>query len=94
MYTFTDHDTTPSVAIGNVFMTANTGATTITTFDDGYEGQEITVIFADNNTTISHNASGIRLKSDANIKPDGEGYLNRVMKFVKSTVWYEVSRSF
>ena len=50
--TFTDGDTTPSVADGCAFKTANTSATTITNFDDGYEGQTITLHCNDNNTTI------------------------------------------
>ncbi len=51
--TFADADATPSVAGGGkVFITANTGATTITDFDDGRAGQEIVVIINDGNTTI------------------------------------------
>ncbi len=40
--TFTGTDTTPSVKSGNVFLTS--GTTTITDFDDGADGQIITII--------------------------------------------------
>lgn len=64
---FTDADTTPSVgpaAIGsdlpgNLFKTANTGATTITMFDDGDDGQWITVVFGDSNTTIDFSGTNL-----------------------------------
>lgn len=55
---FTDADATPTVAAGTSFVTANTGATTITAFDDGYTGQTITVRVADANTTISSGLTG------------------------------------
>lgn len=54
---FTDADATPSVATGQVaYQTANTGATTITDFDDGYEGQTILVVL-DANTTVDMSAN-------------------------------------
>lgn len=40
--TFTDEDTTPSVANENLFLT-NTTATTVTRFDNGIAGQRITI---------------------------------------------------
>jgi hypothetical protein len=55
--TFADGDTTPTVAAGNVFKTANTGATTITNFDDGVANQQIVVICNDSNTTLSDSGS-------------------------------------
>lgn len=56
-------DTTPSVsAAAPVFRTFNTGATTITNFDNGYPGQEFDIRFQDANTTIdiAGNANFIR----------------------------------
>lgn len=47
-----DGDTTPSVEQYGRFRTNNTGATSITTFDDGYNGQELTIRFTDGNTTL------------------------------------------
>jgi len=90
--TFTDGDTTPSVVGSNVFKEANTSATSITTFDDGTEGQIITVIFTSDdgtgksNTTIVH-GSGIYLRGGANVTPD----TNTTMSFVyDGTYWYEI----
>ena len=57
---FTDADATPSVANGTYFVTANTGATTITDFDDAVLGQEIIVEIGDANTTIDFTASGLK----------------------------------
>ena len=41
--TFTDSDTTPTVALSSAFLTNTTGVT-ISRFDDGVAGQEITII--------------------------------------------------
>lgn len=58
--TFTDGDSTPSVVVPTtVYKTANTGATTISDFDDGFTGQIITVLIDDANTTIDFTASGL-----------------------------------
>lgn len=67
IHTFTDADATPSVATGSrtapcAFKTANTGSTTITSFDSGSLGQKIIVIFGDANTTIDF--SGTTLKGN------------------------------
>ena len=52
--TFTDGDTTPDVRARTIFKTANTGATTITGFDNGTEGQIIHVALQDNNTDFTN----------------------------------------
>ena len=54
---FTNGDTSPSVAGSDIWVTNNAGSTTITTFDDGYIGQEVTILFVDANTTISDNSN-------------------------------------
>ena len=59
---FVDLDTTPSVSVGRHFKTANTGATSITTFDDGTNGKEITIIGGDALTTF---VDGATLKLNA-----------------------------
>lgn len=46
-------DTTPSVAGVSYMVIANAGAVVITDFDDGVDGQEVTLEFADANTTIN-----------------------------------------
>lgn len=52
-------DTTPSVARGVTHLVvANASATTITGLDDGVAGQEVTIRFADLNTTLREVANG------------------------------------
>jgi hypothetical protein len=63
--TFTDADATPSVLNGKKYKTANTGATTITMFDDGVDGQDIFVVINDANTTIDF--TGTNLKGNAGV---------------------------
>lgn len=61
--TFTANDSTPSVAGGRIFKTANSAPTTITMFDSGTNGQEIVVVINDANTTIDF--TGTNLKGNA-----------------------------
>lgn len=56
-FQFTDGDTTPSIALGNDFFTANSAPTTITNFDNGTNGQIIRVRIDDANTTIATNSN-------------------------------------
>jgi hypothetical protein len=49
---FADGDTTPSVLEGSHFRAANKRSTVITNFDDGYEGQRITVVFDTANSRV------------------------------------------
>lgn len=86
---FTSGDTTPSVGTGMVFKTANLGATSITTFDDGFTGQIITLIFGDALTTLVNGAT-LKLSGAVNFVST----TNDVMTLVFDTVtWFEVSRS-
>ena len=62
---FADADATPSVMAGKSFRTSNTGPTSITDFDDGFDGQEIIIRGNDANTTIADGAS-LRLNANAN----------------------------
>jgi hypothetical protein len=55
--TFTANDTTPSIARGRNFKTANTVPTTISSFDDGIDGQEIIVRVDDSSTVFDFTAS-------------------------------------
>src|SRR5215469_3242259 len=64
--TITITGTTPSVAIGNIFQTNNSSATTITNFTGGVDSQSITIICGDANTTIANNAN-ILILAGANI---------------------------
>ena len=62
MNTFTANDTTPSVAAGKYFKTANTVATTITDFDNAIgDGHHIFIYIADDDTIIAHDATKIDL---------------------------------
>ena len=56
---FVDEDATPSVYNGNVFKTANTGATTITMFDNGITGQQILLIIDDAFTSIDFTGTNL-----------------------------------
>lgn len=80
---FNDSDQTPSVADERHFKTANTGATSITTFDDGTNGQRITIIAGDDNTTI---VPGATLKLNAGSELLLSTY--DVIEFIlDSTIW-------
>ena len=84
-YTFTDLDTTPSIQYWRFFKCANSGATSITDFDDPYEGKEI-LIRLDSNTTIVYNTSLIRTISTANIT----GSSNTFLRFISiGGIWIE-----
>ena len=86
--TLTDADTTPSVKNVRTVLTANTGGTSITTFDNGTDGQYITVIFGDANTTLV-NGSTLKLNGGGNMT----GVLNHSISLVLfSGVWYETGR--
>jgi len=50
VHTFTDGDTTPSVANGTMFKTANTSNTVIEGLDDGVTGQVVHILIQDTNT--------------------------------------------
>ena len=90
----TDGDATPTVLNGSgkqagILITANTGATNITTFDNGISGQEISVLINDNNTTFVNGAT-LKLQGGTNYLPPQY----TIMKFVYiGTVWYETSLS-
>lgn len=88
-FTFADADATPSVGKGNDFTASNTGATSITTFDDGAENQIITILFTNGNTTLVNGAT-LKLAGAANFVGSADDMI--VLK-KRSTVWYEVSRS-
>jgi hypothetical protein len=65
----------------------NTGATTISMFDDGRAGQEIVILFTSSNTTIT---DGGNIKLSAAFTSTA----NDVMKLIfDGTDWYETSRS-
>lgn len=83
---FTNADTTPDVTNYNFFIANNSGATSITTFDNGVGGQEITVIAITANTTFV-NGSGINTTTGANVSAtSGKPY-----KFILyNSIWYGI----
>ena len=85
--TFTNGDTTPSVAGGVCFATNNTGATTITTFDDGASGQRITIVFTDANTTLT---DGGNLKLAGGFTSTADDTMELIFN---GTTWFELGRS-
>jgi len=87
--TFTDADTTPDVSAGNKFLTANTGATSITNFDLGHETQEIVIHFGDANTTLVNGAT-LNLQGAVNFT-GATG--NSITLIKRGTVWYEDGRA-
>ena len=88
--TFTDNATTPSVSKGNIYRTANTGATTITNFTNAVNGQEITILFTDNVTTVQNNAN-VLLSGAANFVATPNDTLR--LLYFPGTGWREVGRS-
>ena len=80
------NDATPSVAAGNSFKTG--GTTTITDFDDGVVGQEITILSA-HAITITDGAP-IILNGSANFVMAAADTLT--LKMYDNQVWSEVSR--
>ena len=81
-------DTSPSVKNTTVMYIANASATTITNFDDGYDGQVLTLNFADSNTTI--NRTNAYLDGNVNFTSSINDTL--VLRRI-GVAWYEVSRS-
>jgi len=55
--TFVDGDASPSIKGANVFICSNTGATTITDFDDETDGQMFYILFTNGNTTLQQGST-------------------------------------
>ena len=79
-------DATPSVKDGHIFLTG--GTTTITDFDDGYEGQ-IIIIIAEHSITIT-DGTNIFLDGSANWDMTATDTLTLICK--ADNKWYELSR--
>lgn len=58
--TLTVDSATPAVGRNRFYITANTGATTISNFTGGHDGQEIRVVFTDANTTLDFTSSSLK----------------------------------
>lgn len=94
---FLANSTTPTVAFGGVFVTQNTGATTITALSNAnsVEGRTVTVRVNDAFTTFQHSSSGtntMRLLGAVNFAaPSGTDVTFSWEK--RTTQWIEVARS-
>lgn len=89
---YTAGDTTPSVRNrvngGGGLHITNSGATTITNFDDGNEGDVIVCTFADSNTTV--NRSNAALAGGANFTSTANDSLTLVKR---GSLWIEQARA-
>jgi hypothetical protein len=82
-------DTTPTVIATHRLVIANAIAVTITALDDGFDGQEVTLVFSDGNTTIQDNSS-IHLAGGASFT----GTTNDTLVLTNSGgVWYQTGGS-
>ena len=87
---FASGDVTPSVGIGGFFMHMDSSATNVTYYDDGVDGQEITVRLTVN-TTLVHNNGFMRLKGGVN----ASGNSNNMISLRRmSGIWFEKCRNF
>ena len=64
--TLPDQVTTPNVSAGRNFKTANTGATLISDFEGGVDGQVIFIKIGDANTDFDFTSSGLQGNAGAN----------------------------
>jgi len=86
--TYTPGDTTPTVLNVSHMMIANSGATSITNFTNAVNGQILTLIFSDANTTVTRNNA--YLSGGANFTSTANDTLTLIQN---GGLWYEVSRS-
>lgn len=86
----TVNSTTPSVAGRTYWRAINTSPTTITAFNGGVNGQQITIRAGNTNTTIAQGATIVNKGALNAVLPD-----NGVISYVRqNTVWFEIFRSF
>ena len=81
----------PNVNTGDMYVTANIRkAVKIATFGKAGEGQQITILFQDNNTTLAHNTKTMFLAGaqDVNLNIG-----DTIQLIYYNKIWYETSRS-
>jgi len=86
---FADLDLTPDISGGNDFLTANTGAALISTFDGGVIGQIIRIRVNDVNTSFANGATLATLSGQNELAVNGEVYTFKLV----GTVWECINRS-
>lgn len=85
--TFGDNDATPDVHNGSLFRVSNSSATVVTNFDNGRDGQQLTLRFTNSNTDVADNSS---IKLAGTFSPSTDDTLQLVSD---SGIWYETGRS-
>lgn len=85
LLTFPVNSQTPSIKSGNVFRTANTGPTKISTFRDGLAGQKIMVIFGDSKTTVGFKKSELKGNNGMDWRPSEGDWMECLFD---GTRWY------
>jgi len=88
--TYTDGATTPSVLGVSHLVIANSGATSITNFTNAVNGQILTLIFNDANTTVTRNNAYLSL--GLNFTSTANDTLTLIYRG-SDALWYEVCRS-
>jgi hypothetical protein len=91
-FTAADADTTPSINSCGRLVLANTGATSITTFDDPLPNQEVELYATTANTTLVH-SSALVLKGAVNAALPANGILV-ITRNPANNAWVEKSRNF
>jgi parallel beta-helix repeat protein len=86
----TVNSTTPGVAGRTYWRANNSSATTITAFNDGVNGQQITIRAQNGNTTVATSASIVN-NGGLNVLLPTDGTISYVRQ---GTVWREIFRSF
>lgn len=86
-------DTTPSVLNTNVLYINNNALTNITALDDAVNGQEVTLMFSNSNTTLVHSAT-LMLTGSANVTPTAFSTITFLRSPSSiSSRWIETARS-
>lgn len=88
--TITDTSTSVGAKFTKQINLLQPSATTITAFPNAYDGQELTLLGFNGNTTVQNSAS-LFLKGATNATIPNHGVLKLLFQ---SNAWYEVSRSF
>lgn len=88
---FEDGDTSPSVKGGTIFRCSNTSSITITAFDDGIPGQEISILFTNSNTTLFH-GSALKHPAAADITPTANDIVTYA-RIAFASAWQLVAHS-
>lgn len=85
-----NNDATPDITSQDGFyVCSNDGATNVTDFDGGYNGQELVIFFTTSNSTLIDSAS-LRLTGSIDYNPP-TGTIMRLMQ--RGGQWWELSRS-